>query len=403
MANQEQLEKLLAGVDGWNKWREYNPSIHPNLEGANLRQLDLSKANFSKTNLRKSFLGGAYLSQTNLHNTDLSEAYLGGAYFSGTYHDKTHYDSLEKSYGDRLLRLYKIMDSEIKMDDDKLTLMTDNDSNRIQTRFTFSGKTVTYYVQMREYTLSGAIFKNAILEETNFIDVDLSGVKCLDEIIHGSYSFLGMKTIFLSKGKIPVKFLRGCGLSDWEIESAKLYLPGLSADQVTDIGYKVIQLRAGNPIQYYSVFISYSTKDQEFAQRLYDDLQDSGVRCWFAPHDVQGGKKLHEQIDSAIQRNDRTLLILSDASMESEWVKTEIAKTRQKESQEKRQVLFPIRLVDFSKIQEWVCFDADRGKDSAREIREYYIPDFSHWQEEKSYRPSFERLLKDLRAKAKDN
>jgi hypothetical protein len=212
-----------------------------------------------------------------------------------------------------------------------------------------------------------------------------------------------MKTIFLSKGKIPVKFLRGCGLSDWEIESAKLYLPGLSADQVTDIGYKVIQLRAGNPIQYYSVFISYSTKDQEFAQRLYDDLQDSGVRCWFAPHDVQGGKKLHEQIDSAIQRNDRTLLILSDASMESEWVKTEIAKTRQKESQEKRQVLFPIRLVDFSKIQEWVCFDADRGKDSAREIREYYIPDFSHWQEEKSYRPSFERLLKDLRAKAKDN
>jgi hypothetical protein len=54
--------------------------------------------------------------------------------------------------------------------------------------------------------------------------------------------------------------------------------------------------------------------------------------------------------------------------------------------------------VDFAKIQARECFDADRGKDSAREIREYFIPDFSNWQDEKSYRPAFERLLKDLRA-----
>ena len=26
----------------------------------------------------------------------------------------------------------------------------------------------------------------------------------------------------------------------------------------------------------------------------------------------------------------------------------------------------------------WELFDADRGKDSAREIREYFIPDFKH-------------------------
>jgi hypothetical protein len=49
------------------------------------------------------------------------------------------------------------------------------------------------------------------------------------------------------------------------------------------------------------------------------------VRCWFAPHDVQGGRKLHDQIDHAIRIYDRLLLILSDHSMNSEWVKTEIA------------------------------------------------------------------------------
>jgi hypothetical protein len=73
------------------------------------------------------------------------------------------------------------------------------------------------------------------------------------------------------------------------------------------------------PIQYYSLFISYSTKDNEFAERLHADLQNKGVRCWFAPHHIAAGKKLHEQIDEAIRLYERLLLILSTASMSSEW------------------------------------------------------------------------------------
>jgi hypothetical protein len=146
-----------------------------------------------------------------------------------------------------------------------------------------------------------------------------------------------------------------------------------------------------------SCFISYSTKDEEFANRLHADLQDSGVRCWFASHDVKAGKKLHEQIDEAIRLYDRLLLILSEHSMNSEWVKTEVAHARQKEQSERRQVLFPISLAPFEKIQSWKCFDADTGKDSAREIREYFIPDFSNWRDRNSYRKVFQRLVRDLR------
>jgi hypothetical protein len=61
-------------------------------------------------------------------------------------------------------------------------------------------------------------------------------------------------------------------------------------------------------------------------------------------------------------------------------------------------VLFPISLVSFSKIREWKCFDADTGKDSAREIREYYVPDFSNWKDHDPYQKDFDRLLKDLKA-----
>jgi hypothetical protein len=154
----------------------------------------------------------------------------------------------------------------------------------------------------------------------------------------------------------------------------------------------------GAALDFYSCFISYSTKDQDFADRLYADLQARGVRCWFAAHDIQGGKKIHEQIDEAIRVYDKLLLILSDASMNSNWVKTEIANARVRETQQKRQMLFPITLVPFERIKSWKLFDADTGIDSAREIREYFVPDFSNWKDHDSYSAAFERLVRDLKA-----
>jgi hypothetical protein len=170
--------------------------------------------------------------------------------------------------------------------------------------------------------------------------------------------------------------LRGCGVSDEFITYAK----SLGA----------------NPIEFCSCFISYSTKDQDFAHRLHADLQNKGVRCWFAPRDIQGGRKLHDQIDEAIHVYDKLLLVLSPHSMESEWVKTEISKARKREAREERRVLFPIRLVPFETLRDWECFDADTGKDSAREIREYFIPDFSDWKNYESYQEELQRLVGDL-------
>lgn len=146
------------------------------------------------------------------------------------------------------------------------------------------------------------------------------------------------------------------------------------------------------------LLISYSGKDQLFAERLYADLQARGVRCWFAPHDVQGGKKLHEQIDDAIRVHERLLLVLSPESIHSEWVKTGIIKASQRERAEKRRMLFPVRLnISYEELKEWECFDGDTGKDLAREIREYYIPDFSQWERPEKFKEEFEKLVRDLK------
>jgi hypothetical protein len=210
-----------------------------------------------------------------------------------------------------------------------------------------------------------------ILLETILADVDLDGARGLTTCIHVGPSIIDSRTLAKSK-QLPVEFLRGCGVPDDVIGSFA--------------------------IAYHSCFISYSTKDQDFADRLYADLQARGVRCWFAPHDIQGGRKLHEQIDEAIRVYDKLLLILSDASMNSNWVKTEIANARARETQQKRQMLFPITLVPFDRIKSWTLFDADTGIDSAREIREYYVPDFSDWKSHDAYGAAFERLVRDLKA-----
>lgn len=105
---------------------------------------------------------------------------------------------------------------------------------------------------------------------------------------------------------------------------------------------------------------------------------------------------MHEQIDEAIRRYERLLLILSPHSMKSAWVETEIRKARKRERNEKRRVLFPVRLTSYDALRKWELFDGDEGKDLAAEIRQYYVPDFSEWKSHDSYQKEFEKLLRDL-------
>lgn len=305
------------------------------LAEVDLRGIDLAGANLSLADLDGADLTGAKLGGANLTATILHKAVLKGADLSGT-----------------------------------------NLSGAIATGADLGGA-VLYGVILERTVLDDADVNAALLASTIFAATDLSSVKGLDSVVHIGPSTIGIDTLFLSKGAIPETFLRGAGVPNEFISYAKSLV--------------------GSAIEFYSCFISYSTRDEEFAIRLHADLQANGVRCWFAPHNVQGGRKLHEQIDEAIRLHDKLLLVLSPHSMASEWVRTEISKARKRGVRGKRRVLFPIGLAPFDAIRDWENFDADIGKDSAREIREYFIPDFTKWKDHDSYQKAFERLLRDLR------
>ena len=146
----------------------------------------------------------------------------------------------------------------------------------------------------------------------------------------------------------------------------------------------------GRPIEFYSCFISYSTNDQEFAERLHADLQAKGVRCWFAPEDLKIGDRFQERIEESIRVHDKLLLVLSENSVVSPWVEREVQAAFEREHRSKKLVLFPIR-VDEAVMEATKAWAAD-----IRRTR--HIGEFGNWRDHDSYKKALERLLRDLKA-----
>jgi hypothetical protein len=220
--------------------------------------------------------------------------------------------------------------------------------------------------------LSGTDFKNAVLGGTILGEVDLSEIQGLATVRHQGPSTIGIEAIYHSRGKIPEFFLRGAGVP----ENFITYMKSLSASD--------------NAFEFYSAFISYSTKNQDTADRIYADLQANAVRCWLASEDLKIGDRFRQRIDESIHVHDKLLLILSQHSVRSPWVQDEVEAALERERRENRTVLFPIR------IDDAVMDTSSAWAASIRRTR--HIGDFTQWKKHDPYQKAFERLLRDLKA-----
>jgi hypothetical protein len=81
MADHKQIGILMAGVELWNKWRDENPQIQPDLTKANLRFAVLDGANLHMAHLAEADLTHAFLHEANLCGADLTRATLIGTNF----------------------------------------------------------------------------------------------------------------------------------------------------------------------------------------------------------------------------------------------------------------------------------------------------------------------------------
>jgi len=291
MANKEHLRILKKGTLAWNKWRDKNPDIQPDLsmtfipeqyrlkpylrgESANrfgTQRIDMAKRDMRGINLRNTNLAYADLRGMLLHNADLYGATL------------TH------------------------------AALHDTD--------------------FRGCNLGETNFMGALLWNTVFVNVNLSTARGLGECSYDGPCFIDHCTL-ISSGELPVCFLQGCGLSDTLID----YIPSL----------------LNQPIQYYSCFISYTHSDKAFARRLHDQLQGRGIRVWLDEHQLLPGDDIFTMIDRGIKLWDKVLLCCSKSSlMESVWVNREINKALLKEEHywqkhgEEVLAIIPLNLDDY--------------------------------------------------------
>jgi uncharacterized protein YjbI with pentapeptide repeats len=357
MDRDEALKLLKGGGEGiseWNRRRESREEI-PDLVRADLRGDALSSADLRGADLSGADLRGAQLSGARFRGADLRSADLRGADLRGANLSLANLSNAQLSnaqLSSAHLVGARLLGADLSLADLNLADLSGADLSGAH--------------------LSLANLSSALCLRTVFAYVDLSEVKGLDSIRHNGPSTVGTDTLFRSKGKIPEAFLRGCGVPDALID----YLPSLIGSM--------------EPIQFYSCFISYSSKDTPLAERLHADLQSKGVRCWYAPEDLKIGERIRVGIDESIRVHDKFLLLLSKNSVKSKWVEKEVKTAMEQERRQKRTVLFPIRLDDaVTKIESGWPADIRRSRN---------IGDFRRWKNHDTYQKSFDRLLRDLRA-----
>jgi uncharacterized protein YjbI with pentapeptide repeats len=358
-----------------------------NLSGANLFDTYLRKAVLLEAKLRLADLRWANLSWADLSEADLSEADLGRADLSKSILIRANLKGADLNRTD----LYSA--------DFGAALLNDADfsgANMCSANLKEANLTGAYLfeadltgVDLSKATLNKTDLSKAIINNTVFGDVDFSEAIGLEVATHRGPSTIGFDTIYRSSGNVPEAFLRGCGFKDPQIAMVKLHRRGLSSAQVTDILYHLHHVLVKGAIHYSSCFISYAHQDKLFAEKIHDDLQKSGVRCWFAPEDMKIGDPIHITIDRAIHRHEKLLLILSEHSIQSDWVEQEIATALEKEQDIKDRVLFPLRVDD-------AIFKKSNGL-VARIKRTRHIGDFRRWRNEQKYQEAFSQVLRDLK------
>lgn len=221
----------------------------------------------------------------------------------------------------------------------------------------------------KDFGLHDIDYNNATIGNLSLINVSILNPNHLEKVIHRFASYIDANSLLESSQVLPPVFLRGMGIQEQLIE----YLPSL----------------AGKAIDFYSCFISYS-KDQNFADRIYSDLQSKGVRCWLYTADMKTGEKLKETIYQAIKMHDKLLVVISANSENSDWVEEEVFKALDEEKKQHKNILFPI-MIDNTALESekpWI----QKIKNSR------HIGDFRDWDKNiEKYTKSLDRLLRDLK------
>ncbi len=236
----------LSGLDFTSEYR----TVHDLHSGVYVG-IDLRNANLSNCNLENCDIGSA-----NLRGADLSNANLKGA---------TLYSTL--------------------LEGANLTGADLSDVN-------------LYSAEISGTALDNTILKNARFGHTTILETDLSAAIDLGSTIHSRPSAIDSESLRISTAGLA-------GKPEYQRQEFFRFLFAAGLDEQL---LPVVHSWVGLPIEYYSIFISHSSLDKDFARKIYRDLQALGVKCWLDEKQILPGDSIMEESGSRNQTLGSTLV-----------------------------------------------------------------------------------------------
>ena len=93
-----------------------------------------------------------------------------------------------------------------------------------------------------------------------------------------------------------------------------------------------------------SIFLSHNSQDKPFVRKLAKDLRSQGFYVWVDEAEIKLGDSLIEKIRDGLDRVEYVGVVLSNNSINSQWVKKEIDIAMNKEIENKKVTVLPLML-----------------------------------------------------------
>jgi hypothetical protein len=340
-----------------NHWLVLDAELRANLSRVDLAFADLSRADLSDLdltgrNLFKAKLIGANLSGANLSKANLFGADLGSAYLIGT-------------------NLFEADLTEAQLQG--AYLYTANLTRANLTRSNLIG------ANLHKADLTETSFVYAEMAGTTFGSVNLKSAIGLSTVQHKGPSIITFDTLQDSINAIPDEFLTGVGIEG---------------------DYRFLHYeRLGLEHSFNPCFISYTSRDAEFAIRLYNTLQKYGVVCWLDDISIEASNDIAAAIKRGLRYTSKRLICCSEASLKGEWVRREVeyALEQEKRLQNDDAIALPV-LIPLALDPYLFSLKVDNFIMSI--IKWHEVHDFVGWEHDgKKFNDAVEGVVASLRVK----
>ncbi|MCM3748105.1 toll/interleukin-1 receptor domain-containing protein [Paenibacillus pasadenensis] len=91
-----------------------------------------------------------------------------------------------------------------------------------------------------------------------------------------------------------------------------------------------------------SIFLSHTSIDKPFVEKLARDLKRLGINVWFDKWEIRIGDSITWKIEEGIRENEFLGIVLSPEALNSEWVKSELGAAWVKQLQTRKVFILPI-------------------------------------------------------------